>query len=119
MTTNTTLAFDTLVEAARHGGVAALADYVTDDVELTQIDERTPPAAPAVHVGRDTLLALAESLEHRGVRTEIEDGFLAGDRGTVRMVCTYPDGKRTVEHALVTVREGRIARWSGVQAWDH
>jgi hypothetical protein len=118
MTTETTLAFETLIDAARRGGVAALADYVTDDIELTQIDERTPPAAPAVHGGRDTLLALAESLEHRGVRTEIEDGFLVGDRGAVRMVCTHPDGKQTVEHALVTLREGRISRWSGVQAWD-
>jgi hypothetical protein len=34
------------------------------------------------------------------------------------MVCTYPDGRKVVEHALLTLRDGKIARWDGVQAWD-
>ncbi len=32
--------------------------------------------------------------------------------------CRYPDGRLVREHALVWFRDGRIARWAGVQAWD-
>ena len=61
---------------------------------------------------------MAEDVQRRGIQMEINDGFLAGDRGAVKITCTYPDGRRVVEHALRTLRDGKIARWSGVQAWD-
>ena len=48
----------------------------------------------------------------------IEDGFIAADRGALRVTCTHPNGKQAVEHTLLTLRDGKIARWSGVQAWD-
>ena len=103
---------------AAHAGGGQIADLVTDDVEFTEIDQRTPPAAPGVHRSRSALVALAEDLERRGIQMDVADGFLSGDRGAVRMVCTYPDGRKVVEHALVTLRDGKIARWDGVQAWD-
>ena len=118
MSTYTTLALDELKQAAEHGGAAGLVDYVTDDVQLTQVDQRTPPAAPAVHTGRGAVLTLAEELECRGIRMTIDDGFIAGDRGALRTVCTYPDDKQVIEHTLLTLRDGKIAHWSGVQAWD-
>jgi len=118
MSTNTILDVEALKQALQHGGAAGLADYITDDVEFTEVDQRTPPAAPALHSGRDALLALAEDLERRGVRMRIEDGFIAADRGALRVTCTHPNGKQAVEHTLLTLRDGKIARWSGVQAWD-
>jgi ketosteroid isomerase-like protein len=118
MSTYTTLTVDELKQATEHGGAAGLTDYVTDDVEFSQTDQRTPPSAPAVHSGRETLTGMAEELERSGIAMRIDDGFIAGDRGALRVVCAYPDGKQVVEHALLTVREGKIARWSGVQAWD-
>jgi hypothetical protein len=48
----------------------------------------------------------------------IEDGFISGDRGALRGMCVHPDGKQVVGHTLLTLRDGRIARWSGAQAWD-
>jgi hypothetical protein len=118
MPINTILDLDTLMSAVQHGSAAGLADYITADVELTQIDQRTPPAAPSVHRGRDALLTLAEDLERRGVTMRIEDGFISGERGALRVTCTHPDGKQVVEHTLLTLHDGKIARWSGVQAWD-
>jgi hypothetical protein len=118
MSTHATLDLDALKNATQNGGAAGLADYITDNIELTQTDQRTQPAAPAVHRGRDALLALAEDLERRGIQFRIDDGFIAGDRGAMRVICTYPDGKQVVEHTLLTLRESKIARWSGVQAWD-
>jgi ketosteroid isomerase-like protein len=118
MSTNTIFELDTLKRAVQDGSAAGLADYIADDVEFTEVDQCTPPAAPAVHSGRDALLALAEDIERRGVTMRIEDGFISGDRGALRVICTHPDGKQVVEHTLLTLHDGKIARWSGVQAWD-
>ena len=118
MSTHTDLDLDQIKNAVDNGGVAGLADYATDDIELSEIDQNTPPAAPAVYAGREALNALAEDLERRGVRMRIDDGFITGDRGALRVVCTHPDGKQVVEHTLLTLRDGKITRWSGVQAWD-
>ena len=118
MSTYTVLDVETIKNAVRHGGAAGLTEYVSDDVEFTQIDQRTPPAAPALHTGPDALISLAEDLERRGVRMQVDDGFIAGDRGALRVVCTYPDGNQVVEHTLLTLRDGKVTRWSGVQAWD-
>jgi ketosteroid isomerase-like protein len=117
MSITAAVTIDDLRHAAQAGG-SKIADHVADDVEFSEIDQRTPPAAPEVHQGRPALVALAEDLERRGIQMEIADGFLSGDRGAVRMVCTYPDGRKVVEHALLTLRDGKIARWDGVQAWD-
>jgi hypothetical protein len=118
MSRQTILGLDALRKAAENGGAAALVDYLTDDVEFTQVDQRTPPAAPAVCAGRETLSRLAEDLERRGISMRIDDGFIAGARGALRTVGTHPDGKQTIEHALLTLHDGKIARWSGVQASD-
>ena len=118
MSTYTVLDLEAIKNAVHNGGAAGLTEYLTDDVEFTQIDQRTPPAAPALHTGRDALISLAEDLERRGVRMQVDDGFIAGDRGALRVVCTYPDGNQVVEHTLLTLRDGKVTRWSGVQAWD-
>jgi ketosteroid isomerase-like protein len=118
MSTYTVLDLEAIKNAVHNGGAAGLTEYLTDDVEFTQIDQRTPPASPAVHTGRDALIALAEDLERRGIRMQVDDGFISGDRGALRIVCTYPDGNQVVEHTLLTLRDGKVARWSGVQAWD-
>jgi hypothetical protein len=118
MSTYTVLDLDAIKNAVHDGGAAGLIEYVAADVEFTQTDQRTPPAHPAVHTGRDALIALAGDLERRGIRMQIDDGFIAADRGALRIVCTYPDGNQVVEHTLLTLRDGKVARWSGVQAWD-
>jgi SnoaL-like domain len=118
MSIHTALDLDAITKAVENGGVAGLADYATDDVAISEIDQNSPPAAPATYSGSEALSALAEDLERRGVRMRIDDGFIAGDRGALRVVCTHPDGKQTIEHTLLTLRDGKIARWSGVQAWD-
>jgi ketosteroid isomerase-like protein len=118
MSSYTVLDLEAIKNAVHNGGAAGLTEYLTDDVEFTQIDQRTPPASPAVHTGREALIALAEDLERRGIRMQVDDGFISGDRGALRIVCTHPDGNQVVEHTLLTLRDGKVAHWSGVQAWD-
>jgi ketosteroid isomerase-like protein len=117
---NVETAFDIhdLREQVAAGDVAAFGEFLADDVVWSVVDQRTPPAAPAVLHGREAVLAVLRDVVGRGIATHVTDGFTAGDRCALELTCTYPAGARVVEHALVEIRDGRIARWSGVQAWD-
>jgi ketosteroid isomerase-like protein len=104
-----------LVAAGDAGGVGAM---LADDVVWSVVDQRTPPASPAVLRSRDDVVAMIRDAVGRGIVTHVTDGFTAGDRGALQLTCTYPTGEQVVENALVEIRDGRIVRWSGVQAWD-
>lgn len=120
MSTVETTTFDLhdLREHVAAGDTAAFGAMLADDIEWTVIDERTRPAAPAVIRGRDAIVAMIRDAQQRGIVTHVTDGFVAGDRAALQLTCTYPTGGLVVENALVEIRSGRIARWSGVQAWD-
>ena len=77
-----------------------------DPVNRRGVHSPRPSAPPPAASARDRASNIAD-----GPRRNV-------DRGALRIVCTYPDGNQVVEHTLLTLRDGKIARWSGVQAWD-
>lgn len=105
-------------ELVASGDADAFGALLAGDVTWSVVDQRTPPAAPAVLHGRDDVVAMLRDAVARGIVTHVTDGFTAGDRAALQLTCTYPTGEQVVENALVEIRDGRIARWSGVQAWD-
>jgi ketosteroid isomerase-like protein len=117
-TIESTLDIHDLRELVAAGDAAGFGAFLADDVVWSVIDQRTPPASPAVLRGRDDVLAVIRDAVSRGIVTHVTDGFVAGDRGAIQLTCTYPTGEHVVENALVEIRDGRITRWSGVQAWD-
>ena len=117
-TIETTFDIHDLRERVAAGDAAGFGEMLVDDVVFSVIDQKTPPAAPAVVHGRDAVVDMVRGSVSRGIVTHVTDGFVAGDRVALQMTCTYPAGGNVVEHALVELRDGRIARWSGVQAWD-
>jgi ketosteroid isomerase-like protein len=120
MSSPTTLSFDLdgLGAAMEGDDLDAAGAFFAADVVWTDIDARTPPSAPGVVHGRDAVLAGLRDAHDRGIRSRLDDGFVSGDRAAVAIHCTYPSGGRVVTHALLTLRDGRIVRWDGVQAWD-
>jgi ketosteroid isomerase-like protein len=96
----------------------ALPAFLLDDVEWTEVDQRSQPHAPAVLRGRDAVLAMLGEAHARGIVSRVTDGFAAGDRAALTVTCSYPGGGQVLCNALVEVRDGKIARWVGVQAWD-
>jgi len=117
-TIETTFDIHDLREHVAAGDADAFGALLADDVEWRLVDQRTPPAAPAVRHGREAVLEMIRGAVARGIVTHVTDGFVAGDRGALQLTCTYPAGGQVVENALVDIRHGRIVRWSGVQAWD-
>ena len=117
-TTQSTFDIHDVRELVASGDADAFGAFLADDVTWSVVDQRTPPAAPAVLHGRADVVAMLRRAVDRGIVTHVTDGFTAGDRGALQLTCTYPTGGQVVENALVEIRDGRIARWSGVQAWD-
>jgi ketosteroid isomerase-like protein len=117
-TTPATLDLDALRRVVVASDFDAFGALLADDVEWIEVDERTRPAAPAVLRGRDAVVAMLREAHARGLVTEVTDAFGSGDRVALRLVCRYPSGGEVVCNALVDVDDGRIARFSGVQAWD-
>jgi ketosteroid isomerase-like protein len=113
-----TFEIDAVTQALERRGAKGLAEFLADDVEWTEVDQRTPPASPALHRGREHVLGLFRETERRGVRSAIDDGFVTGDRAALTLRCTYPNGEAVLGNALCQLRDGKIVRWSAVQAWD-
>ena len=92
---------------------------LADDVEWIEIDQRTQPRAPSVLRGREAVLAMIARGRARGIDSRVTDGFARGDRAALTVTCTLPGRRpRRLATRCVDVRDGKIARWFGVQAWD-
>jgi ketosteroid isomerase-like protein len=98
--------------------VDALEAALAEDVEWVEIDQRTQPRSPSVTRGRGAVMANIRAAHERGIVSQVTDGFAAGDRAALTVTCTYPTGEQVVCNVLADIRDGRIARWVGVQAWD-
>jgi len=95
-----------------------LTSRLADDVRWVEVDQRSQPNAPAIYRGRDEVVAMLEAAHARGIVSHVLDGFAAGDRAAVAVQCTYPTGGEVRCNALLHIRDGKIVRWDGVQAWD-
>ncbi len=117
MPVQTEFDLDAFVAAYNAGDTERFVELFTDDLECIEVDQRTPPSNPAIHRGKDALREYLESAPPE-ITHEIVDAFVAGDRAAVAVLCRYPEGGLVRENALLTLRDGRVARWDAVQAWD-
>jgi SAM-dependent methyltransferase len=120
MTLQTAFDTDAFAAAVADGARSpeALLAFFTEHVDWTEIDGLTPPGAPLRRHGHAEVLPMLRGIAERGIESTLADAFIDGGRGALAIECRYPDGRRVREHALVWFRDGRIARWEGVQAWD-
>jgi ketosteroid isomerase-like protein len=114
MTTSTARTLD--VEALRTASDshAELAAAIADDIEWTDI---SPTRSRTRYSGRAEVLAMLDGLDERGIVTAVLEGFAAGDCAALTVTCTMAEGV-LFTNALLHVRDGKITRWFGVEAWD-
>jgi len=99
--------------------LSSFTALLADEIVWVEVDQRSQPQAPAVHRGRDEVVAMLQDAHARGLVSQVVDGFASGDRAAVAVLCTYPGGAGEVRcNALLHIRDGKIVRWDGVQAWD-
>src|SRR3954470_14932629 len=114
MSAPTIPAFD--VEALRSAADAhaALAAVIADDIEWIDVH---PKRARTTFRTRAEVLAMLDGLHANGIATTIHDGLADGTRAALTVTCALPDGM-LYTNALLTVSDGKITRWFGVEAYD-
>ena len=119
-TTSTITSFDgAALKAAIEGrDAAALLDLHADDAELELVDRENTPSSPLKLKGRAALGEAFEDIYGREMTHSVGPVLVDGDHVAWVVRCRYPDGTRVLCIAAAEVRDGRIVRETGVQAWD-
>ena len=118
--TTTTVVFspDAFRRAAEERDAAALLAMYAEDVEVVIVDREAQPSCPRVLHGRGEVATYLNDVCSRDMTHKIDRFVFSGDGAAYLESCAYPDGTKVRCAAVLDLRDGRIARQSGVQAWD-
>jgi hypothetical protein len=120
MSTTTTTEFNlaAFTRAIEDRDVSTQLSMYADDAEVSLADRITQPGSPRVLHGRGEIATWIEEVCARDmahdVRTTVAD---AGGAAYV-VACRYPNGTNVLCAAVLELRDGRIVKLTGVQAWD-
>jgi ketosteroid isomerase-like protein len=118
--TTITPTFDTA--ALRRGieshDAASLVELYADDATIEIADVENTPSAPRRIEGRAAIAAHLEDTCGRDMTHEVDLVAAGPDAVGYVVNCRYPDGVRVRCTAVAQLRDGRIVREVGVQAWD-
>jgi ketosteroid isomerase-like protein len=119
-TTTTSQSFD--AEAFRRGieerDAATLLALYADDAELHVVDRNDQPSQPKIVRGRAAIGEYFADVCGRDMTHAIERLVVSGDNAAFVQSCRYPGGARVLCVAVLDLKNGLIARQTGVQAWD-
>jgi ketosteroid isomerase-like protein len=120
MTTIPTSTFDVsgLRRAFSERDAAALLALYADDATVELVDAQNPPSRPRRIEGREALRAHIEDVFSRDLTHQLDIVAASPDAVGYTVRCAYGDGTRVLCTATAELRDGRIAREVGVQAWD-
>jgi ketosteroid isomerase-like protein len=92
--------------------------FYAPDAEWIEYRHNAPPRSPNVMRGHEQIGAFLRGVAGLGVQLAIADEVIGGDRIAFAVTATLPDGRRVIEHVLLHLRDGLIARQVDVEAWD-
>jgi ketosteroid isomerase-like protein len=120
MSTPTTSTFDfpALKRALEERDAPAQLDLYAEDAVVTLVDRINTPGRPRVLRGRDEIRAWIEDVCERDMTHRVELQVLGEGGAGFTEACRYPDGTNVMCAAVLELRDGRINRLVGVQAWD-
>ena len=111
-------ALETFREALRAHDEQALLDAYADDAIVIVYSERSRPSSARRIEGRAQIEAWVHDVMSRNLTHTIADEVVSGDRFACTETCLYPSGEQVVGAYVCDVRDGRIARQVGAEAWD-
>jgi hypothetical protein len=110
------------VAALRRGfaerDAGTLASLYADDATREIADAQNPPSRPARVEGIAAITAQLEEVMGRDMTHELDIVAVSADAVGYTLRCRYPDGLRVLCAATAQLRDGKIVREVGVQAWD-
>ena len=92
------------------------AEFYAEDAECIEYKPSAPPRDPVRMVGRERIAQFLASLEKSDIDIYLADEVLERERAAFSVDVTLPDGKRVIEHTIVHIESGRIARQADVEA---
>jgi ketosteroid isomerase-like protein len=112
------LDMDAFKRALEGRDAAALAGMFADDAEMIMVDYQHPPSSPRRLSGREQIRALFDDVCSRDMTHEVTRAVSGPEGAAYTEACRYADGMRVLTTCMLDVRDGKIARSEGVQAWD-
>ncbi|MFF6999899.1 nuclear transport factor 2 family protein [Streptomyces sp. NPDC008313] len=113
-------AFDT--EALRRGiegrDAGTLLSLYADDADLRVVDRNSQPSRPTVMHGRERIGEMLNDVCGRDMTHRLEQCVVQGDHVAFTESCEYPDGTKVLSNSMMSLKNGRIADQTMVQAWD-
>jgi hypothetical protein len=110
---------ETLRRAIEGHTAANLLSLYADDAEIRVVDRNTQPSHPKVLHGRDEISEMLEDVYSRDIKThKLEQCVVQDDRVAFTESCEYSDGVRVFAESMVSLRNGKIADQTMIQAWD-
>jgi len=117
-TTTQTFDLDTLRRAIESRDAAGQVALYADDAEIVTVDHEHPPSNPSRAKGIDAIRALIEDVCARDMTHELTRTVSGPDGAAFVLQCRYPDGARVFCATVLEIRDGKIVRQEGAQAWD-
>lgn len=112
--------FDTeaLRRGIEHRDADALLALYAPDAEYLVVDRDNPPSKPLSLRGRDAIGAYLRDVCGRDMTHRLTHVVADAEQAAFLQSCAYPDETRVLCAAVLELRDGRIVRQTGVQAWD-
>lgn len=95
-----------------------LLNLYADEAEVRIVDRDNPPSAPFELHGREAITEYLQDAFSSKATHRVENAIVGNDRAAYNVACQYPGGIRVLYAGIVEVRNGKILRETGVQAWD-
>lgn len=96
----------------------ALIDVYAEDAVMTVYSERNRPSTARSAQGREQIAASIHDVMSRNLQHTISNEVASGDRFACTETCVYPTGEKVIGTLICDVRDGKIVRQVGGEAWD-
>lgn len=117
-TTTPTFDFGEFKRALEERDSTAQLALYAPDAEVTLIDRINTPSSPRVLRGHQEIRTWLEDVCERDMTHSVDMQVLGDGGAAFTEACRYPDGTNVLSATVLEVRDGRVARHVGVQAWD-
>src|SRR3954468_12574984 len=112
------LDFQALRRAYEQRDVELALSLYADNAEVSMVDRNNPPSSPFELHGKEQIAEHLRDVLGRDMNHQLQNEVIGEDRVAFNIACQYPDGNRVFCAGMLEVRDGKIVREVGVQAWD-
>lgn len=116
--TASSLDFELLRRGWKERDAELLSSLYADEAEVRIVDRDNPPSSPFELHGKEEITEYLRDAFGSEATHHVENEVIGKDRAAYNVACRYPGEVRVLYAATVEVRDRKIVREAGVQAWD-